>query len=33
VTWAHTWPALLAVAGLLGGFGALATYRLQRVGA
>jgi ABC-type multidrug transport system permease subunit len=33
VTWAHTWPALLAVAGLLGAFGTLATYRLNRVGA
>jgi ABC-type multidrug transport system permease subunit len=33
VTWASTWPALLAVAGLLGAFGALAIRSLDRVGA
>jgi ABC-2 type transport system permease protein len=33
VTWHDTWPELLAVAGLVVLFGALATRRLQRVGA
>jgi ABC-2 type transport system permease protein len=33
VTWADTWPALLAVAGLLAALGSLAVRRLGRVGA
>jgi ABC-type multidrug transport system permease subunit len=33
VTWHDTWPALLAIAGLLVALGALATRRLERVGA
>ena len=32
VTWAHTWPALLAVAGLLVVFGGLAIRNIMRVG-
>jgi ABC-type multidrug transport system permease subunit len=32
VTWAETWPALVAVAGLLAAFGALAVRSMQRVG-
>jgi ABC-2 type transport system permease protein len=32
VTWADTWPALLAVAGLLAALGSLAVRRLNRVG-
>jgi ABC-2 type transport system permease protein len=32
VTWADTWPALLAVAGLLAALGSLAVRRLGRVG-
>jgi ABC-2 type transport system permease protein len=32
VTWADTWPALLAVFGLLGVLGALAVRSLERVG-
>ncbi|HEV7750573.1 MAG TPA: ABC transporter permease [Baekduia sp.] len=32
VTWADTWPALLAVAGLLAALGSLAMRRLNRVG-
>jgi ABC-type polysaccharide/polyol phosphate export permease len=32
VTWHDTWPALLAIAGLLGVLGALATRSLGRVG-
>jgi len=33
VSWHETWPALLAVAGLIAVFGSLATRRLARVGA
>jgi ABC-type multidrug transport system permease subunit len=33
VTWATTWPALLAVAGLIGVFGALAVRKMRRQGA
>jgi ABC-type polysaccharide/polyol phosphate export permease len=32
VTWHDTWPALLAVAGLLAVLGSWATHRLNRVG-
>jgi ABC-type multidrug transport system permease subunit len=32
VTWADTWPALLAVAGLVAAFGALAVRSMRRVG-
>jgi ABC-2 type transport system permease protein len=33
LTWAHTWPALLAMAGLLAALGTLAMRRLERLGA
>jgi oleandomycin transport system permease protein len=32
VTWAHTWPALLAISGLLLGLGSLAVRGLRRTG-